>query len=90
MTMVLHPKNRTIMVKVEDGDKVTESGIIIPESVNKELAESAVVLGADPEVTVAKEGDTIFFKAYSLSEVEIGGEKYGFLKEDDVLAVKGE
>lgn len=86
---IIHPKNKNIMVKVDkEAEKVTDFGIILPENVNEAKAESAVVLGVDPEVTLVKEGDTIYFKSYSLSEVQIGKENYGFLKEEDVIAVQ--
>lgn len=77
------------MVAIEE--KPTEklvAGILIVKTDQDPTAESAKVIGVDPAVLSVKEGDTILFKSYSLSEISLGGKKYGFLKEDEVIAIQ--
>lgn len=86
--MIIHPKNKYVMVTLpEKGDKVLSSGIILPESAAP-MAETAKVIGVDPEVTTVKDGQTILVKSYTISEIEIEGKKYGFVKEEDIIAVQ--
>lgn len=79
------------------GDDVSTlpSGIIIPDTVDKERPSQgtvvAVGLGAikDGEripVSV-KEGDRVVFSKYGYDEVEIRGEDYYIIKEENILAV---
>ena len=73
----------------------TASGIIIPETVDKEKPERGEVMavgkgwyqdGKLMEMNV-KEGDIVVFSKYGYDEVKVDGEEYFILKEDNILAV---
>ena len=77
-------------------EKKTKSGIIIPETVNKELPEMGEVLAVgdgkmlDNGTLVpvkVKVGDVVLFSKYGPDEVKIDGEKYFIIREDSILAV---
>ncbi len=71
------------------------SGIIIPETVDRERPEQGKVIAVGPgkyedgkliPVRV-KVGDTVVFSKYGYDEVKIDGREYFILKEDSLLAV---
>ena len=86
-------------VVVRPADKNEEqtlaSGIIIPETVDRERPSKGVVVAVGPgkdddgdlipmEVAV---GDTVLFSKYGFDEVKIDGVEYYILSESSVLAV---
>jgi chaperonin GroES len=91
------PLGDRIVVKPAEkgGEKKLASGIIIPETVDKEKpAEGTVVaVGAGKyedgkRVPMqVKVGDTVIFSKYGYDEVKIGGQEYYILAESQVLGV---
>ncbi|MCR4274886.1 MAG: co-chaperone GroES [Candidatus Campbellbacteria bacterium] len=71
------------------------SGIIIPETVDKERPEQGKIIAVGPGrygdgklVPVrVKVGDTVVFSKYGYDEIKIDGVEYFILKEDSILAV---
>ena len=80
-----------ILVKPFSEEETTASGIVLPESVDKEKKAEGEVLAIGNGEKVQKlglnEGDRIFFGKYSGEDVEVEIEEYKFLKHDEVLAV---
>jgi chaperonin GroES len=79
----------------EDGKK-TKSGIIIPETVDKERPEQGKVIAVGEGRTTddgkliplkIKVGDVVIFSKYGPDEVNIDGEKYYILREEAILAI---
>ena len=83
--MKIKPLNRNVLVLIEKKSEMTKSGIIVA-SADDPRSEKAKVIAVDKEVKSIQKGDTIYFKSYTLSEVEIDGKLYGFIKEDEILA----
>jgi len=85
-----------VLVKPFSDDKgTTSSGIILPETVDKEKPEQGEVVAVGegrmdngklikPSVKV---GDKVVFSKYGYDEVKIDGEEYFILKEESILAV---
>lgn len=79
-------------------EKATKSGILIPDTAEKEKPTMGRVVATGPgkfnergermPMTV-KVGDTVLFKKYGMDEIEVDGKKYLVGDEDDVLAVVG-
>ena len=74
----------------------TKSGIVIPDTAEKEKPVKGKVLAVGPgkyndagtRIPVSvKVGDTVLFKKYGPDEVEIGGKKYLIGEESDILAI---
>lgn len=82
--------DRVVVESIKESDK-TKSGIILPETVDKEKpAEGKIVaLGNGPEIkkTGLKKGDRVIFEKYSGSEIKVEGKEYKILKEEEVLAI---
>ena len=75
--------------------KTTKSGIVLPDSAEKEKPVKGKVLAVGPgklekgeRVTMSvKVGDMVLFKKYGPDEVELEGKKYLVGDEDDILAI---
>lgn len=91
------PLGDRIVVKPseKEGEKKLPSGIIIPDSADKEKPARGTVLAVGPgkfedgaRVPMqVKVGDTVIFSKYGYDEVKLDGEEYYLLSESSVLAV---
>lgn len=90
------PLGDRIVVKPEaKGEKKLASGLIIPETADKERPAQGVVVAVGPgkfeqgqripmQVQV---GDTVLFSKYGYDEVKIEGQEYLILTESNVLGI---
>jgi chaperonin GroES len=89
--MTLRPLGDRIIVKASTQEEVTKSGIVLPDTVEKEKKEQGEVIavGSGEKITKLglKVGDVVMFGKYSGDEVEIDDVEYKVLKDEDVLAV---
>jgi chaperonin GroES len=89
--MKLRPLGYRIVVKPTPKEEVTKSGIILPESVDKEnKAEGEVIAignGEKMQKLNLKIGDKVVYSQYGGSEVKIDTIEYKILAGEDVLAV---
>jgi len=88
--MKLKPLGDRIIVRPATEEEVTKSGIIIPDTVEKEKKEEGVVIAiGDGEKVLKlglKDGDKVIFGKYSGEEVTIDDVEHKVLKDEDVLA----
>lgn len=84
----LQPVNQNIILDVSDaaGEQKTASGIIIPDTAKEKPKFAKVVALSNIENAEIAVGDTVFYKEYSGSEIELEGKKYLVLPYEDVLA----
>lgn len=80
------PLKGEVWVEVEDIKK-TKGGILLTTR-NDAKVERGVVKGIADDITQVKVGDTILFKLYSVSVIEIDGEEFAFIHEDEILAIQ--
>jgi len=94
--MKLKPLSDHLVVKVTKEDKTTKSGIVLPDTVDKEKQETGEVIAVGPGKTLdngqkspmtVKPGDKILFKKYALDEFKLGEEEFGTLQLSDVIAI---
>ena len=94
--MNIRPISNHVLLEAIEEDKVTKSGIVLPDSAEKEKPIKGRVLAAGPGKTndrgelspiSVKVGDTVLFKKYGPDEVEIDGKKYLMAEESDILAI---
>lgn len=93
--MNLKPLHDHVIVKPLGTEEVTKSGIVLPETVDKEKPEKGEVVAIGPGKLLengqraqmsVKVGDKIIFKKYSPDEVKIGKEDFLVLQESDIMA----
>lgn len=87
--MNIKPLGDRILVKPILGEEVTKSGIVLPDSAEKERKEQGEVIaigdGEKIQKLGLKVGQKVLFGKYSGDEVEMDKVQYKFLKEEDVL-----
>lgn len=94
--MTLRPLGDRLIVEPTKEDEVTKSGIILPDTVDREKPEEGKVIAvgagklSDAGVRIPMEvkvGDTVVFKKYAPDEVKVGDKEYFVLSESDIMAV---
>lgn len=79
-----------VLVKPQDAEEKTASGIIIPDSAKEKPQQGTVVLvGAakkDEEMEV-KTGDTVLYGKYAGQELSIDGDDYLLMSQSDILYI---
>lgn len=92
--MKLKPLGNRIVVEPLTEQQTTASGIVLPDTVDKEKkAEGKVVaIGNGEKVTKLglAEGDKVLFGKYAGEEVKVGNSEYKILTDEEVLAVINE
>ncbi|SHI45000.1 chaperonin GroES [Tangfeifania diversioriginum] len=79
-----------ILVKPQEAEEKTQSGIIIPDSAKEKPQQGTVVLvGADKkdEPMEVKVGDVVVYGKYSGTELNIDDEDYLLMSQPDVLYI---
>ena len=82
-------------LSAEDIHKKTASGIIIPETVDKEKPEHGKVIAVGDGKYIdgkliplkVKVGDKVIFSKYGYDEVKLEDEEFFILKEENILAI---
>jgi chaperonin GroES len=91
----VQPLADRVVVRADEREEVTLSGIVLPDTAKEKPQEGTVVAvgpgrlndkgeRVKPEV---KAGDTVLYARYAGTEVKIAGEELLILKESDVLAI---
>ncbi len=92
----IQPLGDRVLVSLPPREEKTQSGIIIPETAEREKPEQGKVIAVgsgrvtDSGETVpvsVKVGDTVVFSKYGYDEITVDGETYYILREENILAV---
>lgn len=84
--MNIKPLGERVLVKMEQLQEKTASGIIIPQTA-QEKTQIGLVAAIGEEVKNVKVGDKILHDKYAGTSVKMDGEEYLILNIKDVLAV---
>ena len=92
--MKLVPLGDRVVLKQVAAEETTKSGIVLPGQ-TKEKPQQAEVVAVGPggmvdgkEVTMlVSVGDKVIYSKYAGTEVELDGEEYLVVKQNDILAV---
>jgi len=94
--MNFKPLSNHLFIEALEEEKKTASGIVIPDTAEKEKPVKGKVLAVGPgklsekgelRPMSVKVGETVLFKKYGPDEVELDGKKYLVADEDDILAI---
>ncbi len=91
--MKLKPLGDRVVLKQQEAEEQTKSGIILPDSA-KEKPQEAVVVAVGPGKeedgkTIAmqvKEGDRVIYSKYAGTEVKLGEEEFIIVSQSDIIA----
>ena len=93
---MLKPLHDHVIVKAIIEDEVTKSGIVLPDTVDKEKPEKGEVVAVGPgKITESGQrapmsvnvGDNIMFKKYSPDEIKVEGEELLVISDSDIIAI---
>ncbi len=94
--MKVKPLSDRVLVRPIAKTETTKSGIVIPDTVEKERAEQGEVIAVGPgklldsgkiQPLSVKVGDKVMFKKYGPDEVKVDGKDLLILEESDIIAV---
>lgn len=86
----IKPLADRVVVKADEAEETTQSGIIIPDSAKEKPQRGEVVAvgkGTKDEPITVKVGDKVLYGKYAGTELTIDGSDYLIMKESDVLAI---
>ena len=91
--MTIKPLSDRVLIKMEEAEETTKSGIILASSA-QEKPQIADVIAVGPGGTVdgkevqmyVKVGDRVITSKYSGTEVKIDGVEYTIVRQSDILA----
>ena len=93
----LKPMRGKALIKPVKEEKVTKSGIVLPDTVEKdELEQGEVIAIGAPKMDDGQEvpmqlkvGDKVILKKYGPDKVKLDGQEFLIADEDDVVAIVG-
>ena len=94
--MKFQPLSNHVFIEAINEDKATKSGIVLPDTAEKEKPVLGLVVAVGPGKVSekgdvlpmsVKVGDKVLFKKYGPDEIEVDGKKYLVGEESDILAV---
>lgn len=91
--MKLRPLGNRVILRQQEAEDKTQSGIILPDSA-KEKPQEAIVLAVGPGTgdeketrMQVKEGDKVIYSKYAGTEVKLEEEEYIIVDQKDIIAV---
>ncbi|MBD3282290.1 MAG: co-chaperone GroES [Candidatus Portnoybacteria bacterium] len=93
---MIKPLDDRVVIEPTSKEEKTKSGIVLPDTAEKEKPEQGKVIAVGPGRFNAegkrmpmsvKKGDIVLFTKYGPSEVNVGKKEYLICKEEDILAI---
>lgn len=93
---MLKPLADHVIIEPINEDTVTKSGIVLPDTAEKEKPQKGKIIAVGPGkinekgeriVPEVKVGDIVLFQKYSPSEIKIDDKDYLVAREDDIMAI---
>ncbi len=93
--MKTKPLGEKILVKRFDAVEKTAGGIVLPDATKEKPKEGKIIDLGDGKLLNSgerakfqvKKGDRVVFTSYAGTEIDIDGEEYLLMSEDDILAI---
>ncbi|MBP5366867.1 MAG: co-chaperone GroES [Bacteroidales bacterium] len=90
MALNIKPLGTRVVVKVQEAENKTKSGIYIPDSAKEKPQRGEIVAvgnGTKDEAMELKAGDIVLYGKYAGTKIELDGEEYLIMNQSDVLAI---
>ena len=86
--MKIKPLADRVLIKIDEGETKTASGLIIPQTAQeKTQAGTVVAVGDDKEVIKVQAGQKVMYDKYAGTQIKIDGVEHLIVKMADVLAI---
>ena len=90
MATSIKPLEDRIVVKANEAEQKTASGLVIPDTAKEKPQKGTVVAvgnGKKDHSMTVKVGDTVLYGKYAGTELKLEGTDYLIMREDDILAI---
>ncbi len=86
--MKIKPLGDRVLVKTEQGEEKTASGIFIPQTAQEKTQTAVVVaVGDDEDVITVKVGEKVMYDKYAGTPIKVDGDDHLLVSMADILAV---
>ncbi|MCP4266186.1 MAG: co-chaperone GroES [Candidatus Brocadiaceae bacterium] len=93
--MKTKPLGEKILVKRFEAVEKTAGGIVLPDAAKEKPKEGKIIALGDGKLLDSgqrakfqvKKGDKVIFTSYAGTEIDIDGDEYLLMSEDDILAI---
>ncbi len=86
--MTIKPLQDRVLIKVEEAETKTASGLYIPDTAQEKTQTGNVVaIGDDKEMISVKVGDKVMYDKYAGTTVSIDDTDHLIVKSSDILAI---
>ncbi len=93
--MKTKPLGEKILVKRFEAEEKTAGGIVLPDAAKEKPKEGKIIALGDGKLLDSgerakfqvKKGDRVVFTSYAGTEIDIDGDEYLLMSEDDILAI---
>ncbi len=94
--MTIKPLSDHILIEPVKEEEKTKTGILLPETANKERPEEGIVIAVGPGKKTedgkiipmsVNTGQKVLFTKYGPNEIKIDGKEYLIAREEDILAI---
>ena len=94
--MKIKPLSDHILIEPIKEEEETESGILLPQTAEKERPEQGKVIATGPGRKTSsgkiiflevKPGDKVLFTKYGPNEIKVGNKEYLIARQEDILAI---
>ncbi len=89
---MIRPLADRVVVEPKAAETQTASGLYIPDTAKEKPQQGTVVAvgpGKKDESMEVKTGDVVIYGKYAGTEVNLDGEEYIIMREDDILGIIG-
>jgi len=86
--MSLKPLGDRVLIKVQEAETKTASGILIPETAKEKTQTGEVVaVGTDKDMIQVEVGQKVMYDQYSGTKVKVGTVEHLIVRMQDILAI---
>lgn len=86
--MKIKPLADRVLLKIEEAETKTASGLFIPQTAQEKTQQGTVVaIGDDTDVITVKVGDKVMYDKYAGTPIKVDGVEHLILQMQDLIAV---
>lgn len=86
--MKIKPLQDRVLIKIDEGETKTASGLIIPQTAQeKTQAGTVIAVGDDKDAIKVQAGQKVMYDKYAGTQIKIDGVEHLILKMQDIIAV---
>lgn len=86
--MKVKPIGERVLIKVEEAETKTTSGLYIPDTAQEKTQKGKVIaIGDDTEAIKVKVGDKVMYDKYAGTNLTLDGQDHLVIKGQDIIAV---